>query len=73
MKPSRVRQRGVAGQPVLSAVNHFSDPNITELICLMGFDCIRINLIHHATGIEAFANMTRGARVAGADLRGSLT
>ena len=68
MKPSRVRQRWAAGQPVLSAVNHFYDPNVAELISLMGFDCIWIDLEHHATGIEAFANMTRGARVGGADV-----
>jgi 4-hydroxy-2-oxoheptanedioate aldolase len=68
MRPSRVRQRWSQGKPVLCTTNHVTDPSITELISLMGFDCIWIDMEHHATSVETANQMMRAARVGGADV-----
>jgi len=68
MRLSRVRQRWAAGQPVLCTTPHLTDPSVSEMMSLMGFDCLWIDLEHHGTSVETAAQMMRGARVGTADV-----
>ena len=63
MRQSRVKKRWAQGKPVLGTVAHFSDPASAELIGLMGFDCLWIDLEHQPLGMADAANMIRAARV----------
>ena len=68
MSPSRVRQRWAEGKPVLATVAFFTDPASAELISLLGFDCIWIDLEHQSTSVDQAAQMIRAARVGRADV-----
>jgi 4-hydroxy-2-oxoheptanedioate aldolase len=54
--------------PALVTMAAFTDPASTELISLLGFDCIWIDLEHTSTTIDQAAQMFRAARVGGADV-----
>jgi 4-hydroxy-2-oxoheptanedioate aldolase len=62
VRMSRVKRRWAQGKPVLATVAHFRDPQSAELIGLLGFDCLWIDLEHQPTGISEAENMTRAAR-----------
>ncbi len=68
MRESRVRKRWAQGKPVLATVAHFSDPSSAELIGLMGFDCLWIDLEHQPLGMADAAAMMRAARVGDMDV-----
>lgn len=68
MRDSRVRKRWMQGKPVLATVAHFADPSSAELIGLMGFDCLWIDLEHQPLGMAEAANMMRAARVGDMDV-----
>ena len=68
MRPSRVRQRWAMGKPVLATVAFFNDPASAELISLLGFDCIWIDLEHEPTCIGDATQMIRAARIGEADV-----
>ena len=68
MRESRVRKRWAQGKPVLATVAHFADPSSAELIGLMGFDCLWIDLEHQPLGMSEAANMMRAARVGDMDV-----
>lgn len=68
MRPSRVRQRWDEGKPALCTLANLTDPTVCELIGLLGFDCIWIDMEHHATSVETAGHMMRAARVGGADV-----
>ncbi|MCC7084549.1 MAG: aldolase [Pirellulales bacterium] len=68
MPTSRVRQRWAAGKPALGTVAYFTDPASAELISLLGFDCIWIDLEHQSTSVAQAAQMIRAARVGQADV-----
>lgn len=68
MKPSRVRRRWAEGKPVLATVAFFRDPSSAELIGLLGYDCIWIDLEHESTSVVQAEQMIRAARVGGADV-----
>lgn len=68
MRESRVKKRWAQGKPVLGTVAHFSDPASAELIGLMGFDCLWIDLEHQPLGMAEAANMIRAARVSDMDV-----
>jgi 4-hydroxy-2-oxoheptanedioate aldolase len=68
MKPSRVRRRWAQGKPVLATVAFFRDPSSAELISLLGYDCIWIDLEHESTSVVQAEQMIRAARVGGADV-----
>jgi 4-hydroxy-2-oxoheptanedioate aldolase len=68
MRPSRVRQRWAEGKPVVFTSACFTDPAVVELIGLLGFDCIFIDLEHQSTSTDQAAQMIRAARVGGADV-----
>lgn len=68
MRESRVKKRWSQGKPVLATVAHFTDPASAELIGLMGFDCLWIDLEHQPVGMAEAANMMRAARVGDMDV-----
>jgi 4-hydroxy-2-oxoheptanedioate aldolase len=68
MRPSRVRQRWAEGKPVLATVAYFTDPASAELISLLGFDCIWIDLEHQSTCVGDATQMIRASRVGKADV-----
>jgi 4-hydroxy-2-oxoheptanedioate aldolase len=68
MRPSRVRQKWNASKPALSVVSALTDPSVAEMMSLMGFDCIWIDLEHHPTSVETAGQIMRAARVGAADI-----
>ena len=52
MRKSRIRMRWAEGKPVLATVAHFTDPQSSELIGLMGIDCLWIDLEHQPIGMS---------------------
>jgi 4-hydroxy-2-oxoheptanedioate aldolase len=53
---------------VLATIAHFSDPASAELIGLLGFDCLWIDLEHQPLGMSQAADMMRAARVSDMDV-----
>src|SRR5258707_7485267 len=68
MRESRVRKRWARSKPVLATVVHFTDPACSELIGLMGFDCLWIDLEHQSMAISEAAGMMRAARAGDMDV-----
>jgi len=65
---SRVKAKLRRGEPVLVTCCHFIDPTVYELVSLLGFDGIWLDLEHHATSDETAASLMRAARVGTADI-----
>lgn len=68
MRPSRVKAKLKRGEPALVTCCHFIDPSVYELVSLMGFDGIWLDLEHHATSDETAATLMRAARVGVSDI-----
>jgi 4-hydroxy-2-oxoheptanedioate aldolase len=68
MRPSRIKAKLARQQPVLVTTIHFSDPSIFELVSLMGFDGIWLDMEHHAHSLEAANGYIRAARVGASDV-----
>lgn len=68
MRQSRMRKRWAQGKPALATVAHFTDPSSAELIGLMGFDCLWIDLEHQPMSTSEAANVMRAARVGDMDV-----
>lgn len=66
--PSRMKAKWAAGQPVLTICLHFTDPSIYEMVGLMGWDAIWMDLEHHGYSLETAQQMMRAARVGGTDI-----
>jgi len=68
MLTSRIKTKLSNNQPVLVTTVHFSDPSVFELVSLMGFDGIWLDLEHHSHSVEAANNYIRAARVGVSDV-----
>lgn len=68
MRPSRLRTKLSAREPVLVTTLHFTDPALFEMVSMMGFDGIWLDLEHHGVSVESAANLMRAARVGSADI-----
>jgi 4-hydroxy-2-oxoheptanedioate aldolase len=68
MRPSRTKAKLQRGEPVLVVTLHLTDPSIYELVSLMGFDCIWMDMEHHFYSVETAAQLMRAARVGVADV-----
>lgn len=68
MRFSRVKAKLRHGDPVLIPCCHFLDPSIYELVSLLGFDGIWLDLEHHSASDETAAMLMRAARVGTADV-----
>jgi 4-hydroxy-2-oxoheptanedioate aldolase len=68
MRPSKIKSKLRRGEPALVTTVHFTDPAAYELVSLMGFDGLWMDLEHHAASLETAANLMRAARVGTADI-----
>ncbi len=68
MRPSRVRQRWSESKPAFCVASALTDPAVSELLSLLGFDCIWMDLEHHPRSTETVSNLIRASRVGGADV-----
>jgi 4-hydroxy-2-oxoheptanedioate aldolase len=68
MRKSIVKQKLAQDQPVLITQLHLTDPSLFEMASLMGFDCLWIDLEHHAHSVETASALMRGARVGHSDV-----
>ena len=68
MRPSIVKAKLARGEPVLLTTVHFTDPSVFELVGLMGFDGIFMDLEHHAYSVETANQLMRAARVGRTDI-----
>lgn len=68
MRHSRVKAKLRRGEPALITCCHFIDPSVYELVSLMGFDGIWLDLEHHSTSDETAASLMRAARVGSSDV-----
>jgi len=68
MRFSRVKAKLLRDEPVLVTCCHFIDASVYELVSLLGFDGIWLDLEHHATSDETAATLMRAARVGASDI-----
>lgn len=69
MFPSKVKAKLSRREPVLIFCAHLTDPAVHEMIGLMGFDCIWLDIEHHLYSLETAQESMRAARIgSGADV-----
>lgn len=68
MRHSKVLAKIRQDIPAFGVSLHLNSPDLFELVGMMGFDSIWIDMEHHAASMESAANLIRGARVGGADV-----
>ncbi len=68
MRPSRILSKVRSGRPAFVSTAHFRDPQVFELMSLMGFDGIWMDLEHHPTSVEKADELMRAARVGVSDI-----
>ena len=68
MRKSIVKEKLSKNEPVLITQLHLTDPSLFEMVSLMGFDCIWMDLEHHSYSVETAAQLMRGVRVGNADV-----
>jgi len=66
---SRILAKVGNDEPALATTLHLTDPSIFELVALMGFDAIWMDMEHHSYSLETASMLMRAARVgAGCDI-----
>jgi len=68
MRPSRIKAKLARDEPALVTTLHLTDPSIHELVSLMGFDGIWLDMEHHTYSLETAAGLMRAARVGSTDI-----
>ena len=68
MRPSRTKAKLQRDEPVLVVTLHLTDPSLYEMVSLMGFDCIWMDMEHHFYSLETAAPLMRAARVGTTDV-----
>ncbi len=68
MYPSTVKAKLARREPVLVFLSHLTDLAVQELVGLMGFDCIWLDLEHHLYSLETAQEMMRAARIGGVEV-----
>ena len=67
MRKSVVRAKLAANQPVLATCLHLTDPSLHELVGLMGFDALWLDMEHHGYSVEKATELMRATRVGHVD------
>jgi len=67
-RQSQVRRKWAGNQCVFCVAVHLTDPSVCEMVSLMDFDCIWVDMEHHATSVQTAGEMFRAARVNGSDI-----
>ncbi len=68
IRPSRVIQNLQKNVPTHGVALHLNDPSVFEMVSLMGFQAIWLDLEHHGFSVESAGNLMRAARVGGTDI-----
>ena len=68
MRKSTVKAKLARNEPVLITQLHLTDSSLFEMASLMGFDCIWMDLEHHAYSDETASNLMRAVRVGNSDV-----
>lgn len=68
MRKSRIKQKIANGQPALVTTLHLTDPSLYEMVSLLGFDGIWMDMEHHAYSLETANHLMRAARVGKSDI-----
>ncbi len=68
MRKSIIKAKLKKGEPVLVTTLHLTDPSLFELVGLMGFDGIWMDLEHHGYSVETAQTLMRAARVGDTDI-----
>lgn len=68
MRQSIVKEKLAGNQPVLITQLHLTDPTLFEMASLMGFDCLWMDLEHHAYSVETASSLMRAVRVGKSDV-----
>lgn len=68
MRTSKIKAKLRNNEPVLLSTLHLGDPSLFEMMSLMGFDGIWLDLEHHHFSVETAANFARAARVGTSDI-----
>ncbi len=68
MRKSIVKAKLAKKEPVIGVACHLSDQQVFELVGLMGFDFIWMDMEHHFYSLETAGQMMRAARVGSVDI-----
>src|SRR5437763_1929375 len=68
MRPSKIKAKLKRNEPVLLTTLHLTDPSLYELVSLMGFDGIWMDMEHHGYSLETAMTLMRAARVGSSDI-----
>jgi 4-hydroxy-2-oxoheptanedioate aldolase len=63
MRTSTIKAKLARNEPVLLTTLHLTDPSLYELVGLMGFDGIWMDMEHHGYSLETAMMLMRAARV----------
>ncbi|MFH0962456.1 MAG: aldolase/citrate lyase family protein [Planctomycetota bacterium] len=68
MRRSRIKAKLARNEPVLLPLLNLADPAVFEMVSVLGFDGIWLDLEHMGRGVETAHDLIRAARVGGADV-----
>ena len=68
MRTSIIKRKLKDGKPALLTQLHLTDASIFEMVSVMGFDGIWMDLEHHSYSLETAGNFIRATRVVSADI-----
>ena len=68
MRKSRVKAKLQRNEPVLVTTLHLNEPSLYEMVSLMGFDALWLDLEHHGFSDETAHTLLRAARVGTSDM-----
>lgn len=68
MRKSIIKAKLARNEPTLVTSLHLTDPSLYELVGLMGFDGIWMDLEHHAFGVETASGLMRASRAGRTDI-----
>src|SRR5437660_1246984 len=68
MRPSKIKAKLQRNEPVLVTALQILDGSLFELVGLMGFDGIWLDMEHHGPSVETATKLIRAARVGSADV-----
>ena len=68
MRTSIIKRKLKDGKPALLTQLHLTDASIFEMVSVMGFDGIWMDLEHHSYSLETAGNFIRATRVGSADI-----
>lgn len=68
MRTSRVKAKWARGEAALAVTLHLTDPSLHEMVSLMGFDAIWMDMEHHTYSLERADTLMRASRVGCSDI-----